>query len=111
MQRVEEGRLPPVPGKFAAYVASVLPEQMRLSELTVKWEETVGWTFRLEGVVEADEDTSREIVAALQRDLAKSPLRVRSNEAARAVTTSSRNANTPVPNVQRFSVEGGMLEN
>ena len=111
VQRVEEGRLPPVPGKFAAYVASVLPEQMRLSELTVKWEETVGWTFRLEGVVEADEDTSREIVAALQRDLAKSPLRVRSNEAARAVTTSSRNANTPVPNVQRFSVEGGMLEN
>ncbi len=111
VQQVDDQRLPPVPGKFAAYVASVLPDQMRLTELTVKWEETIGWTFRLEGVVEADEDTSREIVAALQRDLAKSPLRVHSNEMARSVASVSGNASTAGPELQRFSVEGGMLEN
>ena len=111
VQQVNNDRLPAVPGKFAAYVSSVLPDQMRLTELTVKWEEGSGWTFRLEGVVEADEETSHEVVASLQRLLARSALRVHSNELPRAAAAVSRNPGLPVSETQKFAVEGGMLEN
>ncbi len=111
IQQVDNERLPAVPGKFAAYVSSVLPDQIRLTELTVKWEEGSGWTFRLEGVVEADEETSHEVVASFQRLLARSALRVHSNELPRAVAALSRNPNLPVPEIQKFAVEGGLLEN
>jgi len=111
VKQVDGDRLPAVPGKFAAYVSSVLPQEIRLTELTVKWEEGVGWTFRLEGVVEADEETSHEIVASLQRALARSPLRVHSNELPRPAAPVMRNPNLPVPEFQKFAVEGGMLEN
>ena len=109
-KQVDDDRLPPVAAKFTAYVASVLPDQMRLSELSVKWEEVGGWTFRLEGSVEGDEDTAREIVATLQRQLAKSPLHVRSNETARAVVPVMRSPNATTPEIQRFGIDGGILE-
>jgi hypothetical protein len=111
VQQVDNDRLPAVPGKFAAYVSSVMPDPMRLTELTVKWEEGSGWTFRLEGVVEADEETSHEVVASLQRLLSRSALRVHSNELPRAAAAVSRNPNLPMPENQKFAVEGGMLEN
>jgi len=110
VRQVEDERLPPVAAKFTALVASVLPGAMRLSDLSVKWEEPAGWTFRIEGIVEGDEDTAREIVAALQRQLAKSALHVRSDESSRAVMGIPRPANSTDPEVQRFSVEGGILE-
>jgi hypothetical protein len=111
VKQVDGDRLPAVPGKFAAYISSILPEEMRLTELTVKWEEGQGWTFRLEGVVETDEETSHEVVASLQRALARSPLRVHSNELPRASSAVARNPNLPVPEIQKFAMEGGMLEN
>ena len=111
VKQVDDDRLPAVPGKFAACLAGMLPEQMRLTDLSVKWEEVGGWTFRIEGTVEGDEETSREIVATLQRQLASSPLRVRSNLAARAVVPIARNPNATTPEIQRFSIEGGILEN
>jgi hypothetical protein len=79
--------------------------------LAVKWDESSGWTFRLEGTVQADEETAREIVAALQRQLAGSPLKIRSNDSARAVMAIARAANSTAPEMQRFSFEGGILEN
>ena len=113
IRQVEEQRLPPVPGKFAAYLAGILPGEIRLTELIVKWEDsaTGGWSFRLEGSVEADEETAREIVAGLQRQLAKSPLRVRISETARTVVPVQRAAGSTAPDLQRFSLEGVMLEN
>lgn len=111
VKQVDSDRLPAVPGKFAAYVSSILPDEMRLTELTVKWEEGSGWTFRLEGIVQADEEMSHEIVASLQRLLARSPFRVHSNELSRAVSIAARNPNLPVPETQKFAIEGGMLEN
>lgn len=112
IRQVAEERLPPVAGKFAEYLASVLPNEMRLTDLTVKWEEsTGGWAFRLEGTVEADEETAVEIVAGLQRQLAKSPLRVRMSELARAVVLLPRPPGSSAADRQRFNLEGVMLEN
>jgi hypothetical protein len=111
IHQVDDERLPPIPGKFSAYVATVLPDAMRLTDLSIKWEEGSGWTFRLEGVVEADEETARETVAGLQRQFSSSPLKIRSNEATRAVTAIPRNANSTAPEMQRFSLEGGVFEN
>jgi hypothetical protein len=111
VHKVDDERLPAIPGKFAAIVAGALPDQMRLTDLTVKWDESAGWTFRLEGTVEADEETAREIVAGLQRQLAGSPLKIHSNDSARAVMAIARSANSTGPETQRFSFEGGILEN
>ncbi|MEO6992682.1 MAG: hypothetical protein ABI273_03540 [Lacunisphaera sp.] len=111
VQKVDDERLPAVPGKFAAIVAGALPDQMRLTDLSVKWDESSGWTFRLEGSVEADEETAREIVAGVQRQLAASPLKIRSNDSGRAVMAIARAANSTAPEMQRFSFEGGILEN
>ena len=79
---------------------------MRLTDLSVKWEETGGWTFRLEGVVEADEETSREIcgnpaTAAGQEFFAHS---FNDETAAAPWLPSPRNTNATVPEMQRFSV-------
>jgi len=113
IREVEEDRLPPVPGKFAGYIASILPHEMRLTDLAVKWEESTaaGWSFRIDGTVEADDETARELVAALQRQLIKSPWRVRSNDTARAVVAMPRSGDTAAADVQRFRLEGVMLEN
>ena len=111
VHKVDDERLPAMPGKFTAIVAAAMPDQMRLTDLSVKWDESAGWTFRLEGVVEADEETAREIVAGFQRQLAGSPLKIHSNDSARAVMAIARSANSTGPEAQRFSFEGGILEN
>lgn len=111
IRQVDDERLPPVPGKFAAYLASVLPAEIRLSDLTVKWEDVVGWSFHIEGTVEADADTAPEILSNLQRQLAQSPLKAKSNELARSIVPVARPLNSADPELQRFSLEGVMLEN
>jgi len=112
IQQAEDTRLPPVAGKFLAYLASVLPGEIRLSDLSVKWEgASGGWSFRIEGSIEADEETAREILGALQRQLGKSPLRVRFNATAQAVVAMPVTLGATVPEEQRFSLEGGLLEN
>ena len=113
IRQAEEERLPPVAGKFLAYLAGLLPAEIRLTDLTVKWEgaPTGGWSFRIEGAVEADEETAREIISALQKQLGKSPLRARFNATAQAVVAMSVNAGPRAAEVQRFSLEGVMLEN
>jgi len=113
IREVDEERLPAVPGKFAGYLASILPGEIRLTDLAVKWEESAaaGWSFRIEGTVEADDETARELVAALQRQLIKSPWRARSADTARTVVAMPRSAGSTVQELQRFSLEGVMLEN
>lgn len=111
LRELDGNRLPGVPAKFAAYVANSVPEAMRLTDLNVNWESSAGWTFRLEGFVNADEETAREAVAGVQRQLAGSPLRTRSNEGSRVVAPVPRAAASPAAETQRFSLEGGILEN
>ena len=108
--QVEHDRLPPVPGRLLAFVASILPPSTRLTDFNVKWEtENDGWSFRIDGVIEADEETGREVITALQTQLTKSPLRARFNENAR-ILMSAQPSPTSATEVQRFSLEGVVLE-
>ena len=112
VRQVDDERLPPVAGKFLAYLAGILPGEIRLTDLTVKWEGAAGgWSFHLEGTIEADEETARETIGSLQRQLTQSPLRARFNAAARAVVSMPVVTGSAAPEMQRFSLEGVMLEN
>jgi len=110
INQVENDRLPPVPGRLLGYLASVLPVSARLTDFNVKWEpETGGWSFRIDGLIEADEETSRDLVSSLQAQLTKSPLRARFNENARLLVAAQLAPNG-ANDVQRFSLEGVALE-
>jgi len=112
IRQADEERLPPVAGKFLAYLAGLLPGEIRLTDLNVKWEgATAGWSFRLDGTVDADEETAREIIGTLQRQLANSPLRAHFNATAQALVAMPANSGATANEEQRFSVEGVMLEN
>ncbi len=112
IEQADDQRLPPVAGKFLAYLAGILPGEMRLSDLTVKAEAAPGgWSFRLDGVIEADEETAREIIGTLQRQLVRSPLRARFHATAQAVVAMPVIFGQAARDEQRFSLEGVMLEN
>jgi len=111
IRQADEERLPPVAGKFLAFLAGVLPDEIRLTDLTVKWEAAnSGWSFRIDGAIEADEETAREVIGTLQRHLEKSPLRARFNATAQAVMAAPVALGQVAHEEQRFSVEGVMLE-
>ncbi|HWA24602.1 MAG TPA: hypothetical protein VG734_02930 [Lacunisphaera sp.] len=103
-------RLAPVPARFLALIGSTLPPELSLTDFSAKWDEGAdGWTFRLEGQIAAEEESARELLAAWQKLLARSPLRAHFPEGGRAIVP------VPVPGdgistTQRFSIEGGLLE-
>ena len=108
--QVENDRLPPVPGRLLGFLATVLPPSARLSDFNVKWEpDTDGWSFRLDGTIEADDETAREQLAALQSQLTKSPLRARFNDNARMLVSVPASP-AITTEIQRFSMEGFVLE-
>lgn len=102
-------RLPALPPKFLGLLATVLPGEARLNEVIVKWDESEArWTFRAEGTIEADEETTRTLVATMGRQLARTPLRVRLLESARTSHGTTVLADGTV--LQAFSLEGGLFE-
>ena len=108
---VSDERLPAVPAKFLAFLGAIFPATAQLTGFETKWEPATGvWTFRLEGLIEGDDETARETLAAFQAALAKSPLRARFNDAARRIVP-VRSADAALPTTQRFGVEGGFFEN
>jgi hypothetical protein len=111
INQITNDRLPPVPGRLLAFLASVLPASARLTEFTIKWEAETGngWSFHVDGTIEADEDTARDLITALQTQLTKSPLRARFNENTRTLYTAPVNSGGTTE-VQRFSLEGVVLE-
>lgn len=112
LKQAVEDRLPPVPPRFLAFVASVLPPEAQLSELSVKWESATGlWSFRIDGQFEGDEETAREGVLGFQKTIAKSPLQARLNDAARLVVAMPPAPGTELPTAYRFSLEGTLFEN
>jgi hypothetical protein len=108
--RVSSDRLPPVPASLLGYVAKLLPESARLAEFNVRWDADAGsWSFQMSGSIEADDETARTLIAGLQDELAKSPLRVRFSENARVLMATP--LVTPgAPEVQRFNLEGVLFE-
>ena len=109
VQALVAGRLPAVPPKLLGVMATALPPEARLNEFWVKWDQVERrWTFRADGTVEADDETARTIVAAVGRQLARSPLRVRVAETSRA--GAALNMMNRGATVQNFSLEGAVHE-
>jgi hypothetical protein len=106
-----DNRLPSVPSRLVAFVASVLPAEAHLTDFSVKWDHAAdSWSFRLDGQIEGDEETAREALAAFQRQLTRSPLRVRFNDATRLIVPVPLPGGA-LPTAQRFSLEGVLFEN
>jgi hypothetical protein len=111
IQQASDDRLPPVPGRLLAFIANAMPGSANLTDFTVKYDvPSASWSFRFDGQIEADEETAREMLTAFQRLLAKSPLRVRFNDATRVLMPVPI-AGADLPTTQRFSLEGVLFEN
>ncbi len=98
---------PPVPGRFVAYLSGLVPEEMRLTEAVVRLEPDGGWSMRIEGVLEADEETLQLTVDALRRRLARGPFAVRvaaTVQPAGVVMIGGGSSR------QRFNLEGRLFE-
>lgn len=109
VQAIVDTRLPVLPPKFIALLAASLPAEARLHEIVVKWDDAERrWTFRADGTIEADEETTRTLVVTMGRQLARSPLRVRVLEAARSSQGTTVLADGTL--LQGFSLEGGIFE-
>lgn len=109
--QIETGRLPPVPSKFLAYFASVLPREGRLTSFVVKWDDQLDeWTFSIEGFLEADRETARSMVTVMRRQLAESPLRIRFLDSSRQATSTTFD-NEGGSFQQNFKLEGGLFAN
>jgi hypothetical protein len=111
IRQTVEQRLPPVPARFLAYLASVRPSEMQFTDFSIKWDPLVEkWTFRLEGQIEGDEELAREGLAAFQKILVRSPLKARFNDSVRSMV-SLTGLGSGMSSAQRFSIEGGLFEN
>ena len=106
-----ERRLPPVPARFLAYLASIRPSEMQFTDFSIKWDPLVEkWTFRLEGQIEGDEELAREGLITFQKILVRSPLKARFNDSVRSMV-SLTGLGSGMSSAQRFSIEGGLFEN
>jgi len=103
-------RLPPVAAKFLAYLGTVQPPEIFLSDFAVKWDPaTHVWSFHLEGTVEGDDETARESFGGFQRTLGKSVFGIRTPDAARTLMPVSAVAGETATS-QRFVLEGILFE-
>jgi len=108
IRQVVDERLPPVPDRFLAYVASVIPREIQLNQFLVTFDsESKNWTFRIEGRLEADPETARNTINSIRRQLGKSPFRVRFTESVRREMELSLATEATV---QHFNLEGGLFE-
>ncbi|HEX3728895.1 MAG TPA: hypothetical protein VHV47_03765 [Opitutaceae bacterium] len=102
--QVEAGRLPPVAARFPAYVGSLLPGSIQLTELRVEWQEAPRhWSFRLAGTVRGGEEEGRAAAAGLQDKLEHGPLRAHVAEGGPVLTAQ--------PGGFAFNLEGTLFEN
>lgn len=105
-------RLPPVPGHFLAYLAGILPKEMRLTDFNAKWDgSSGGWSSSIGGRVEADPETARVEVAALQERLEKGPFHAHLESIGRGGVPAAAISASASPPSQTFSLEGGLFEN
>ncbi|MBK8477544.1 MAG: hypothetical protein IPL39_14960 [Opitutaceae bacterium] len=111
-QRLATAVLPPVPARLLAHLAGVLPADAHLTSFTAKWsEENSSWSFLCEGQISGDDESAREAVGALQRHLAKGPLRIRFLENQGGAGRASFGGGSAATSLQRFTLEGLLFEN
>jgi hypothetical protein len=111
VRQIEGERLLPVPSRLLAFLGTAVTSGMRLTEVTIRWEtaERSYWAFRIEGTIEGDPESSREILNAFQGQLVRSPFKAKVNEQTRVLAPhysgTARNAD-----MHRFVLEGGLFE-
>lgn len=114
VRQVSEDRLPAVPARFFTYIAGLLPPDAHLTEMSVKWDSATNkWGFHLEGQLQGDEETCREMLTSFQKNLTRGALRPKMNDGARSlvpVMSSSGGAGLEGPSAQRFTLEGTLFE-
>ena len=111
IREASDGRLPAIAPRFLAYLGGIRSVDTQFTEFVTKWDPiTAKWTFRLEGLIDGDEETARETLATLQRTVEKSALRARFNDAVRTLMLMPAAESGAAP-VHRFSLEGGLFEN
>lgn len=111
-QRLATAALPPVPARLLAHLAGVLPADAHLSSFSVKWlEESGAWSFQCEGQIAGEDESAREAIGALQRHLAKGPLRIRFLENQGGPGRASFGGGSAATSQQRFTLEGLLFEN
>lgn len=112
IQQVLNTRLPPVPARFLAYLAGLTPPEGRWSEFRVERDESSGgWSFRLTGTIEADEETARASLGALQQRLETGPFSAHFGEATRLVTATRTDGGNSPRELQTFNLGGTLFEN
>jgi hypothetical protein len=103
-------RLPPVPARALAAIASLIPKEMRLTEFRVDRDPvTAAWSFRMYGTIESDEETAQGALAALGQQLEQGPLRARITIPGRNLTVVQ--AHDGGPTLLAFEFGGTLLEN
>ncbi len=103
--------LPPVASRFLAYLPTLLPPEVRLTQFTVtKAESGAGWAFHLEGRIPGDAIDAGESLAVLEDRLRRCPLRVRLTDANRTLTNLPPNLAVAGETSQVFILEGGLFE-
>ena len=104
-------RLPNAPVDLLTFLARIRSADTQFTDYVTKWDaETAKWSFRLEGVIEGDDETARESLNALQRQLERGPLRVRVKDGGRILVQLPALTTEATP-TYRFILEGGLLEN
>jgi hypothetical protein len=98
---VDAFRLPPVPQRFLAYSAALVPSDMRLTGFDVAWTDH-GWRFSAAGAVSGNDDAARAELSGWQDRLAQAPWKVKF-----AAIDPASDASLP----SHFQLEGGLLEN
>ncbi len=112
IQQMVNGRVPPVPARFLAYLASLTPAEGQWTDFRVERDDSSGgWSFHLAGAIEADEETARASLGALQRRLETGPFRAHFNEAVRLVTATRTDGGRSPLELQSFNLGGTLFEN
>jgi hypothetical protein len=108
LRQSADSRLPPVPGRFAAYATALMPESIHLTELQVQFA-SPGWSFRLTGTVASQAEAAHDILSNFQLDLQHGPWRARPLDGGGLAAIQS--ANRDPAGDFAFSIGGTLLEN
>jgi hypothetical protein len=112
IEQLANGRLPPVPERFLAYLASVAPADGQWTDFRVERDEASGgWSFRLAGTIETDAETARASLGSLHQRLETGPFRAHFPEAARFVTATRNDGDRSPSESQSFNLGGTLFEN
>jgi hypothetical protein len=105
LQENEAHRLPPVPARFLAYLGTVLPTDIRLTDFQVEQgRPPVPWSFRISGTLGREGESARDRLAAFQQALEQGPWHAHVSDAPAPPGPAAAGESN-------FHLEGTLLEN